>query len=438
MFSFLWDFFVSVGAILALPRFFYRFRKNPALPRALKQKLGFGFPSLSAEGPVVWVHAVSVGEVKAVSALASRLKEEVPGCTLLVTTITLTGNDEAKKSIPQADHILFLPFDISFIMKRVLKKIRPSLLVITETDFWFHLVNEAKKGGAQVALVNGKISERSARRFKRFPFISHRLFSTIDQFLLQSEDYEERFLALGVPKEKISITGNLKLDTKIKPLSESEKEMLRSRLGVTQSVKTVVFASTHPGEEELAINLAKELDEKEQAKIVIVPRHPERFVQVAGALRLAGLSFTQISKESAGPSTAVVLVDQMGLLGSIYQITDIAVVCGSFTPIGGHNIIEPMPFNVPVLFGPHMFKQPEFTLLAQKYRAGLMIKIEELSKSVRELLANDQKREELGRAGVRLVLDNQGASAKTWQQLLPLLHLGGEVRDFVRPTKSTL
>lgn len=424
MFSFLWDFVVSLGAILSLPRYLYRFRKNPALKKALQEKLGFGFPTLSRDRPVIWIHAVSVGEVKAVSSLAKSFKEKIPGCTLLVTTITLTGNEEAKKSIPQADHILFLPFDISFIIQRVLKKIQPALVVITETDFWFQFLRAAKEVGAHVTLVNGKISERSTDRLKRFPFVCRRLFSNVDQFLLQSDDYEKRFLALGVPQKKISVTGNLKLDTKIKLLSESEKEALRKQLGLTQNTKTVVFASTHPGEEELAISLAKELQEKAQAKIVIVPRHPERFSQVASTLQLSGLPFDQLSKKSAELNSALVLVDQMGLLGSIYQVTDIAIVCGSFTPIGGHNIIEPMPFNVPVLFGPHMFKQPEFTLLAEKYRAGLMISKEELSPKVQELLANDQKRNELGQAGVRLVVDNQGASERTLQKVLKTLYPG--------------
>lgn len=423
MFSFFWNLALALLLIAALPRYLYRFRKSPDLMRALKEKMGFGFPSDMQAKPVIWIHAVSVGEVKAVSSLASRLKSELPNATLIISTTTLTGNQEAKKSIREASHVVFLPFDISFIVRRVLKNIRPSLVILSETDFWFQFLTVAKDFGAKIVLVNGKISEKSTDRLARFKFVRDKLYGLVDLFLLQSIEYQERFLALGVPKEKIAVTGNLKLDMSYKNLSTEEKEALRQRLGIGKRDATVVFASTHPGEEELALAVAKAIKPAlSNARIVIVPRHPERFDKVAALIKESGLSFFRLTDSKQNFSNSgIVLVDAMGLLGAIYQVADLAVVCGSFAPVGGHNILEPLPFKVPVLFGPHMFKQPEFTALIQKYRAGKMVSHEELSGVVEDLLSDRAKREEMGLRGLKLIDDNQGASLRSLERILEIM-----------------
>jgi len=400
MFSFLWNGILALGLIAALPRFLYRFRKNPLLKQALLQKLGFNFPELSDK--VAWIHAVSVGEVRAAAKLIELLKDDYQ---IVLSTTTLTGHEEAKKIVKSA---VFLPLDLSFIVRKVLKRIKPSLLILVESDFWFNFMKEAKLLGAKVVLVNGKLSEKSLKGYKRFPFIAKNLFSSVDLFLLQSEDYRERFLSLGIAPEKIHITGNLKLDQEWK---KGDAASISQKLGITKETKMVVFGSTHPGEELMAISAHKNLSKKfPELKLIIVPRHPERFDEVA---KMIPVPFDRYS--SPHPNNAsVVLVDAMGLLSSLYEIATVAVVCGSFVPhVGGHNIIEPLAFKVPVIFGPYMHKQPEFTELVAKYGAGRQVHESSLADELERLLDDAARRELLGRQGELLIQENKGSTHRT-------------------------
>lgn len=420
MFSFFWDVSMAILALVALPRFVFRFRKNPLFKKALLQKLGLNFPVVSKGTKVIWVHAISMGEVKAVAKLVEQLKARHPGHEILFSTTTLTGHEEAKKCIKQAKEVVFLPFDISFIVKKVLSRINPELVVLVESDFWYQFMKAAKRGGARIVLVNGKLSEKSQKGYSGIPGLSKNLFHWIDLYLLQSIDYVDRFLSIGIPQEKIQTTGNLKLDNETKLITEEKRESTIEKLGLKREGKTIVFGSTHPGEEAIALDACERLLKMTPAiKIILVPRHPERFDSVADMIAKRNIPFYRYSH--CGPlknNEQVILVDAMGILGSLYQISDIAVVCGSFIEtVGGHNIIEPLAFNVPLVFGPHMHKQPEFTLLVNRYKAGVQVDAKALSGELERLIFDEEACRRLGSQGLKLVNENRGATERTANEI---------------------
>ena len=413
MFSLLYDIILGLISLISFPRFILRYRKNPLFKQALKQKLGLNFPKFAKDTKVIWVHAISMGEVKAVVKLVDELKAHYSDHEILVSTATLTGHEEAKKWIKAASHVVFLPIDISFIIKRVMNQIHPSLVILVESDFCYQFMKEAKREGASIVLVNGKLSEKSQMGYRLLPGFSKILFRWIDLYLLQSIDYVDRFLTLGIPEEKILTTGNLKLDNEPKIISPEDKQSLIEKLKLKK--KTIIFGSTHQGEESLALDACEALfNDSPDVKVIIVPRHPERFDAVAEMIQKRNIPFYRYSQKEPIKDEQLILVDTMGILGSLYQVSDIAVVCGSFTEhVGGHNIIEPLVFKVPVLFGPHMHKQPEFTLLVTRYQAGIQVKANKLTNELQRLLQDEEACLQLGVQGLKLVNENRGATQKT-------------------------
>ncbi len=407
--------------LLCSPFLAYRYLCKKKYRGFSSLKLGFRrVPDFSA-GPLIWVHAVSVGEIKAVSALVKLLKENCPKYRIVISSITRTGHEEAKKSCPGADAHLFMPFDFIRVIRRFLKNVSPELVLISETDIWPNFLRVCKEKGARIALVNGAISERSCRRLKKVPFFARYYFSPFDLFLLQNEIYEKRFASLGIPSGKIGVIPNLKWDDRYQEMDAEELLFLRKRFGIKGPVITV--GSTHEKEEEMILSeLIPLLQEDPDLKIVLVPRHPERFSDVEKLLHKKGISYAC----SAGPqemlSERVILVNEMGFLRKCYQISSLAVVAGSFIPkIGGHNIMEPSYFSVPCLFGPYMQKQSTSVDLVLKNRAGQQTEIRQLASAVRELLKNDAERKLMGERGKRIFTEAAGGSQKTFERIKTFL-----------------
>jgi len=366
-----------------------------------------GLPSkIVKTGKVIWVHAVSLGETKAVIPLLRKILFKYPNTQIVFSSITVTGHEEAKKSLPKASLHFFLPLDFSWIMKKVVQRIKPDLLILVETDFWFNLMNEVKKSGALVAVVNGKISLRSFKRFRFASLFSKRLFSLIDCFCLQNELYLKRFLELSIDPKKLFVTGNLKFDTS----SSLEPRKATHDL-------TLLIASTHRGEEEALLPILKKLWETyPDLKVFLAPRHPERFSEVEKLLIHNNISFTRSSQ--AQPHSNILLIDAMGQLDSFFSISDLAIIGGSFTgKVGGHNILEPLKVGIPVLFGPSMFAQEELVHLVLKAKAGIQTPLSQLSTHLTHLLASKSERKAMGEAGLRLVQDLKGSLNRTLEKL---------------------
>lgn len=410
---------LGLALLFWLPLALYKRFKTGKYSRSLPQRLGMNLPSIKrGEGPLIWLHAVSVGEAKAAVPLLKQLRKSHPDAQFIFTSITETGFDEAKRSIDFPCAHFFLPFDLSFMLRPIIEKLRPDLLIFSETDLWLRLMTLARQYGAKIALVNGKISERSTKRLKQIPLFARALLDPIDLFCVQDEIYQKRFSSLGVLQEKLVVSGNLKYDFNAPHLSQEEKQTLRDTLSITRDKSTVVIGSTHAGEERLILEALKNLPE---CKILLVPRHPERFDEVADLLNELRLPFTRYTDDKEH-NERIVLVDTMGLLVSLYQIADVAIIGGSFVQgIGGHNILEPGRFEVPVIFGPYMENQQEMTHLLLERQGGLQLRVEQLLPSLKTLFESGEERRRIGEAGRQLTQEITGATEKTEKLLNNLL-----------------
>ncbi|MBS0621192.1 MAG: 3-deoxy-D-manno-octulosonic acid transferase, partial [Verrucomicrobia bacterium] len=280
MFSLLYN---CALVLFALPKLLFQWSKYKERIRA---RLGFDLPTFERGKEVIWIHSVSVGETRAAVPLFEKLRQEHPNATLLISTTTETGLAEAKRAMPSATTHFLLPLDLSFLMRRAIRHIQPSLLLLVESDFWYHLISLAKEAGAKVVLVNGKISERSTMRFQKFPLFARKIFTPIDHLCLQSSLYETRFLQIGIPKEKITITGNLKLDHPTAKIPPS--------LEIPTEDPILTIGSTHSPEEEYILDALESVwKEFPRLKVLLVPRHPERFGAVANLLEAKKIPYSR-------------------------------------------------------------------------------------------------------------------------------------------------
>ena len=423
MFRYIYNVFLCLFALISLPKVLW---KREKYQKSLRAKLGLELPTLSQdkEGMVFWIHAVSVGEAKAATALFKQIKDQFPSSIVVVSSTTETGHEEAQRSLKEADCHFFMPLDFSWTMRQLVSIVKPDVLVLMEGEFWYNLVTEAKKQGATILLANGKLSEVSLERFSILPFFAKRLFAPIDHFCLQSPVHQERFEDIGVSSKKITVTGNLKLDTPIIRMTPSEKDYWKEELGIIQHDRILTIGSTHPGEEEKILDAMKDVwKELPDIKLLLVPRHPERFEEVSSLLEKRKTPFiTYSTRREKNRREKVVLIDTMGFLSSCYQLSEVTVVGGSFVRgIGGHNIFEPIQCGKPVLFGPHMESQRDLTSLVLEAEAGLQVTIEELPRAILDLFQNGNMRAHMLTNGEKLQKSSKGALKKTWDALSPFL-----------------
>lgn len=411
--KFLYNTVLHLLALLALPLLAkQKYRKKIA------KRLGKDFPQIEKEGKaLIWIHAVSLGETKAIAPLLKKLKALPSKPKILLTTVTETGLKEGKDL--GADYNGYLPLDFSYIIGRVVKAVQPDLLILTETDFWFNFQHSVKNSGGKVVVVNAKLSSRSFQRLLKLPRFAKKLFSTIDLFLVQGPLYEKRFSLLGVPQEKIVSTGNIKLDGFT---VESDIESWKKQLHINPDDLILTIGSTHDPEEKIFIKIFATLFQKyPQLKVLLVPRHPERFDQVETLLKEGNISYGRLSQGNL-QDKKVILIDAMGKLRKCYQISDLAFVGGSFTEkVGGHNILEPPSYGVPVLFGPYMHSQPDFLDLANAYQAGECVAEKSLLATLEKYLNDPILRKEVGARGLKLISESRGALEQTYKTITSLL-----------------
>lgn len=370
--------------------------------RTLKARLGWGVENLSSSADMrIWVHAVSVGETKSVVPLIKKLKQENPEAFIIFSTITETGLQEAKNSFPEADRHLLLPLDL--VVRKFVKEAKPTMVILAETDFWFHFLDEAKNQGAKIVLVNGKVSSKSQSFYRFIP----QLLSRVDRFIVQNDLYQSRFLELGIPSDKIVVGGNLKIDAEIP-----------DQTYIYNKDPVLVIGSTHDPEEKMFLFALKELwIDFPRLKVYIVPRHPERFDAVARLIESFGMSYGRFSKGEE--SSRLVLVDQMGHLKNLYQKADLCAVAGSWTAkVGGHNILEPGFYGKPVIFGPFMHTQTEFAEQVINAEAGVQVEESNLTSTIDFLIQNPAQARTMGHNGLSLIKANRGSLEKTFTNLL--------------------
>lgn len=366
-------------------------------------------------GPIVWVHAVSVGEVHAVAPVVARLQAAYPRLRFIISTTTQTGQDVARKVLPYAVAHLFMPFDVAFCVRRALRLGLPALVIFSEGDLWPCFMNEVRKGGATLVVVNGKISSATARRLQRWPVIGQWLYSFIDLFCVQSQEMANRARAIGVPESAIHVTGSTKADVFFALLSADAKAVLRASLGLSSADRIIVLGSTHEGEEEGLIGrLEPIIQVRPGVRLLVVPRHPERFSAVFDRLKSRFQSVVRLSTYNGSDPWKIMVVDKLGQLTQLYQIATVAIVCGSFVErVGGHNILEPAAVGVPTLVGPFMHSQQMLFDSATEGSAVLQVTYETVPQTVCELLDSNETWARASTAAAAWANSLRGATEKT-------------------------
>ncbi len=413
-------------------------KKKPA--RALWTKwLGrVALPQLDRSKPVVWFHGVSVGEIHLLRQVVARFRERFPGFQCVVSTTTSTGFDEACKHFVDLP-VVFWPFDFTWAVRSALATIRPQLVVLSEGEMWPNFIWAARRQGVKLALINGRMSPRSARRFRKFRKFLTSLIAQLDWIGAQNDEYRVHYESLGA--RHVATTGNIKYDGVNVDRHNAKTQAMRGLLGISSDALVWVAGSTQDPEESLAVEIYRRAKEEHRnLRLVLVPRHPERFDEVARLLERSGLPFVRRSHlanspsppaplpEGEGRNDAIILVDTIGELGVIWGLADLAFVGGSLDgKRGGQNMIEPSAYGAAVLFGPHTwnFKQTVGDLLA----CTAAVQVQDgpaLEADVLRLLDDGAERKRLGNAARAFVLSQQGATGRTLDELARLLGVAEE------------
>ncbi|MBV9927106.1 MAG: 3-deoxy-D-manno-octulosonic acid transferase [Acidobacteria bacterium] len=446
---FLYSILLGIGVLALLPRFLLDAARHGKYAAGLAERAG-SLPKFDAGGrPVVWLHCVSVGEAQAARPLARALLEEYTGHTLVVSTTTLTGQRVAREAFAgQAALVFYFPFDWAWSVRRALRRVNPAAVLLMETELWPRFFRECRRRGVPIALVNGRISEKSFGRYKLIrPFI-RRVLSDLSLAAAQTNADAERLSALGVAPERLRVTGNVKFDIEeaaARPLTEE----LRRRFRFDRDRPLVVAASTHAPEERVVLEAFDLLtSEVKRPRLLVAPRHPERFGEVASLLEATGLSWARRTDEprESDRDCDVILLDSIGELRAVYPLADVVFVGGSVAPVGGHNVLEPALDARAVVVGPHTsnFKAIVAALLERDalvqlpHTADQRDAARELARALRELLEDDVKRRRTGERASAVLEANRGATARTVELLAPLLKQTPDARGQMLAEEKTL
>jgi 3-deoxy-D-manno-octulosonic-acid transferase len=383
------------------------------------QRFGLGE---RVRGPSIWVHAVSVGEVQASAPLVNALLARFPQTPLVLTTVTPTGRTRARALFKDRVDVRFLPIDLPGAVSRFFQRVQPRLAVILETEIWPNLYHRCGRLEVPLVLASARISPRSVKSYRRLVGLFRQTLSHGIFIAAQSAQDAERFRSIGASLERTHVVGNIKFDFSLPPSIEAQGTELRRLLGMDRPVW--VAGSTHATEEDVLLAAHRLVRQRyPDALLVLVPRHPPRFGEVAAALKEQGVRF--VTRQGGAPAagdTEVFLVDTLGELLSFYSAGDVAFVGGSLVPIGGHNLLEPAALGLPVLAGPNNFNSADVAkLLVESGAVRLVHDAGELAAAVGELLADPAARSGMGARGRRVVEENRGAVRRLMEFLEPLL-----------------
>jgi 3-deoxy-D-manno-octulosonic-acid transferase len=411
---------LAAGLLASLP--YWIFRRQGKYREGLGERLGKVPARLQRQFPAsVWVHAVSVGEVLAVSQLVADLRRLFPKYRVVVSTTTATGQKLAKKHFGD-DSVFYFPLDFAFAIRPYLSALQPRLIILAETEFWPNFLRLAHAGGSRIAVVNARISDRSLPGYRRFRPIWKSTLKNIDLFLAQTPEDAARLRDIGAAGQAVQVSGNLKFDVSM-PDAPPIVASLRSNFDQGGAGPVVVCGSTVEGEEGLLLRAFENVRASHpRAVMILAPRRPERFGEVAQLLEELGIRFWRRSLWSGDTiGGGVFLVDTIGELASLYALADVAFVGGSLVPRGGHNIIEPAQHGVAIMVGHHTENFRDIVNLFQSHDAVRVVGPAEFPLVLMDLLSNDAERIELGRRGAETLRSQMGATAKTLRALEQLM-----------------
>jgi 3-deoxy-D-manno-octulosonic-acid transferase len=372
--------------------------------------------------PRIWLHGASAGDLLSLQPMMKELKVRLPGCCIVVSTITNSGQEMARSKLAEADVVVYAPYDLPGATARAMRALRPDLLVLEYTEIWPGLIRAAHRAGARIALTNGRFNPAKLGRYRLlFGLIGNPLRS-IDCFLMRSDEEAERALLLGAAPDRVWATGNTKFDALIFEPPPGREEALRREMGIDPRAPVFMAGSTHEGEEELLIEAYRRLAERHPGlQLVVAPRYVERAGRIMALAIGAGLGVRLRSAGAAAGSAPVVVLDTIGELAAAYRLATLVFVGGSFVTRGGQNVLEPAAQGKPVLFGPYMENFKDSVQVLQG-RGGLQVQTpEQLIRVADELLSRPDQLAELGLLARRAVTAIRGASARNVDHMLASL-----------------
>src|ERR1700736_5846744 len=436
---FLYTVLLALAVLVTLPYWVFQMLRHGKYRAGLWERLGCvparlrtasietaSAPGISSDPasqfrPVIWVHAVSVGEVTAIRGLVEDIRRRFAQHRVVVTTTTDTAQVLARKNFGE-DNAFYFPMDFRFAIRPYLQTLRPRLIIIAETEFWPNFLRLAHASGSSIAVVNARISDRSWPNYNRFSWLLKKVLPNIDLFLAQTEADRKRLMAMGAPPERVSVTGNLKFDQTL-AAPPAIVDSLRQSLKQANAGPVLVCGSTVEGEEPLLLKAFENiLVRHPRAVMILAPRHPERFINVPALMAQMNIDFWRRSRWKDEPvASGVFLVDTIGELAALYALADIAFVGGSLVPRGGHNIIEPALHGVPIAVGNHTENFRDIVGVFQSRGAVRVVGPAEMPLVFMELLENATDRAALGRNALETIRSQTGATARTAQALEMLL-----------------
>ncbi|MBI1741101.1 MAG: 3-deoxy-D-manno-octulosonic acid transferase [Acidobacteriales bacterium] len=423
-----WLYSALLGLLLlmTLPYWLLQMMRHGKYRAGLRQRLGCVPPNLAAsqDKPTIWLHAVSVGEVVASSAVVEALQQKFPNHSVVVSTTTATGQKLAAQRFG-AENVFYFPLDFAFAIRPYLAALRPGLVVVAETEFWPNFLRLARRSGARIAVINCRISDRSFPGYQRFHFWLPAVLDNVDLFLAQTEEDRRRLIEIGAPGPRVSIGGNLKFDV-APPMPPAIVGSLRESLSQSGARPVLVCGSTLEDEEGSLLSAFHNiLANHPKATMILAPRHPERFARVGELVESLGFRLWRRSLWS-GESVAggVLLVDTIGELAALYSLATVAFVGGSLVPRGGHNILEPALHGVPVVIGNHYENFRDIVDYFRSRNAVRVVGLAELPLVFMELIDSPEERETLGRNALAALDSQRGATARTVGALVQLMGKG--------------
>ena len=408
-----------------IPMLIYRLFKEEGFYQRIKQSIGYLPDDLKrkiSDRHAIWVHAASVGEIVAASPIVREMRKTHPNEVIIVSVVTATGFRMAHQIIKGADGILYFPLDLPYFTNRILSIVKPKIIVLVETEIWPNFLRIADNKQIPVMMMNGRISQRSAVRYRLITFFTRRVLSTIRIFCMQSRIDAQYIIDIGADPNKVIVTGNTKYDQTYGIVTEEEKKRFLHELGFAEGTYPIMIAgSTHKGENSSVYKAFCTIRrEFPKARLIIAPR----YIYQADLIRDEGLnhkvSMVKRSDMKAGkivsPSYDGVILDTIGELGRVYSLGDLIFVGGSLAHIGGHNILEPAAHGKPIVVGPNMFNFVEiFDLLSRRGACAMVRNETEFISTCLDILVHKKRAEQMMRSCIEVVQENQGATKKTWK-----------------------
>jgi 3-deoxy-D-manno-octulosonic-acid transferase len=405
--------FLFFALLFYFPAYFVRSRLCRKESLHLRRRCGAGLKKRDPGKKSFWIHAVSVGEVLSLQNLIREIKRIHPDWGIYFSCLTESGYRMAREKFAELDEIFFVPLDLGFVVKRFFLHLKPDVFVLAESEFWPNLLREARRKTKGVLLVNGRISNRSFRRFERFKFLMKRILNQVSLFLVQTDKDKRMLEKIGVDPGIVRVAGNLKAEIKLPILTSQDLKRLKDGLGISQKARVIVAGSIRKGEEEPLLEAySRARETKPELLFILAPRHPERAGEVEKICQKYPYRVMMRTKVRAGAEWDILILDTLGELAQVYALSDIAFVGGSLVPWGGHNLLEPAFYAKPVFFGPHM---DNFAYLAEIFvqaGAARILENQEDLAAVFSLRDEDEYRE-MGRKAKETLQSLQGATEKS-------------------------